>query len=215
MPDVLWLARHANRQDFVDPNWHETADRPHDPGLSPDGVEQAQQLARRLTDTGICRIVASPFLRTVQTAHAAAEGLDHSLRLEPGLGEWLNADWFDAAPTLLARDALAARFGRIAHDHAPCVRPSFPESRAVMVARVGTAARCLVRRYDGADELLIVGHGATVQGVLLGLVGSDVPDAGCPLASLTKLVRRDGAWTIAFRNDTDHLDEAAAADRFW
>lgn len=213
MPDVLWVTRHANRQDFVDPNWHETADRPHDPGLSPDGVEQAERLAQRLAQTAIDRIVASPFLRTVQTAHAVANTLDQPVRLEPGIGEWHNADWFSAAPTLLGPDALTERFSRVNLTHDPCLTPAFPESRDAMLARVQSAARCLIRRYDGTDELLLVGHGATVYGVLQGLVGDDVPDAGCPLASITKLVRRDDTWTIALRNDTAHLDETAAADR--
>jgi broad specificity phosphatase PhoE len=214
MPRVLWITRHANRQDFVDPEWHETADRPHDPGLSPDGVTQAHKLAQRLAQTDARQIVASPFLRTVQTAHAAAEAIDTSLWLEPGLGEWLNPDWFAESPSLLPPDTLADRFGRVDLTHAPCLTPSFPESRDAMFDRIGTAARCLVRRYDDTEEMLIVGHGATVQGVLLGLVEDDVPDAGCPLASVTQLVHRNGVWQIALRNDTAHLDDAEAADRF-
>lgn len=212
MPRTLWIVRHANRQDFVDPEWHETAERPHDPGLSPDGVKQAHRLARRLTVTNVRRIVASPFLRTVQTAQAIADALDQPFVLEPGLGEWLNAEWFDDPPETLGRDALAERFERLDREHAPCLSPSFPESRDAMFERIGAAARCLVDRYDG--DLLLVGHGATVQGVLLGLVSDDVPDDGCPLASVTKLVRTNGQWTIAMRNDTAHLESADAAGRF-
>ena len=51
----------------------------------------------------------------------------------------------------------------------------------------------------------------TVQGVLHGLVGEEVPDPGCPLASLTKVAKRNGAWTIARRNDTSHLENGARA----
>ena len=215
MPHTLWIARHANRQDFADPEWHETADRPHDPGLSSDGVAQAQKLAQRLAQTDARQIVASPFLRTVQTAHAVAEAIDASLWLEPGLGEWLNPDWFADSPAIRPPETLADRFERVDLSHAPCLTPSFPETRDAMFNRIGKAARCLVRRYDDADDLLLVGHGATVQGVLLGLAEDDVPDTGCPLASVTKLVRRnDGAWQIALRNDTAHLDTAEAADRF-
>jgi len=212
MPRTLWIVRHANRQDFVDPEWHETADRPHDPGLSPDGVEQAQRLAQRLTAASIQRVIASPFLRTVETAQAIAEALDQPFALEPGLGEWLNPEWFDDPPETLPADTLADRFGRLERGHAPCHTPSFPESRDAMFERIGATARCLVDRHGG--ELLLVGHGATVQGVLLGLVGDDVPDAGCPLASVTKLVHSNGQWAIATRNDTAHLDRADAADRF-
>jgi hypothetical protein len=53
-----------------------------------------------------------------------------------------------------------------------------------------------------------------VLGVLHGLVGEDVPDPGCPLASLTKVEHRNGTWTVALRNDTSHLENGArAADR--
>lgn len=212
MPRTLWIVRHANRQDFVDPEWRETADRPHDPGLSPDGEKQAHRLARRLMETSVQRIIASPFLRTVQTAQAIADALDQSFALEPGLGEWLNVEWFDGRPETLPANTLANRFDRLERGHAPCHTPSFPESRDAMFERMGAAARCLVTRYDG--DLLLVGHGATVQGVLLGLVGNDVPERGCPLASVTKLVRPGGQWALAMRNDTAHLERADAADRF-
>jgi broad specificity phosphatase PhoE len=81
---TLWLARHAQRQDFADPTWHTTADRPHDPGLSPDGTAQAQRLAERVARIRVDRIVSSPFLQAVETAHPAAESLH--LPLPPGTG---------------------------------------------------------------------------------------------------------------------------------
>jgi len=44
----IFLARHGNRQDFVDPRWLDQAEEPYDPPLSADGVEQARGLGRRL-----------------------------------------------------------------------------------------------------------------------------------------------------------------------
>jgi broad specificity phosphatase PhoE len=207
---TVWIARHANRQDFADPDWAETADRPHDPGLSPDGEEQARQLARRVSTLDVDRIVASPFLRTVQTAHPAAEAADLPVYLEPGLGEWENPHWFDEAPDTLPFSALADRYERLTPDHASCREPTFPESRHETLARLGATAQCLTRRYDD-ETLLLVGHGITVLGVLHGLVGADVPDPGCPLASLTRVTHRDGTWTIRTRNDTSHLENGARA----
>jgi broad specificity phosphatase PhoE len=210
---TLWIARHANRQDFADPTWAETADRPHDPGLSPNGQEQARQLAHRIATLGVDRIVASPFLRTVQTAQHAAEAADLRVFLEPGLGEWANPHWFDAPPTPLPFSTLAARYDRLADGHRACRQPSYPESKDESLARLGAAAQCLAQRYDD-ETLLLVGHGITVLGVLHGLVGPDVDDPGCPLASLTQVVHRDGEWQIATRNDTAHLDDGArSADR--
>jgi broad specificity phosphatase PhoE len=213
MPRRIWLARHGNRQDFADPTWHETADRPHDPGLAPDGETQARRLGRRVSDLAIDRVFASPFLRAVQTASFVAAETGHRVRLEPGLGEWLNADWFDTLPMPLPEERLADRFAPVALDHDPCLQPTFPESKPEAFARLGRAAQCLARRHTG-DSLLLVGHGVTVQGVLMGLVGDDVSDEGCPLASLTEIVRRNGDWRIVRRNDTRHLDgDDAAANR--
>ena len=45
---AIWIARHGNRADIVDPTWRLRAARPHDPPLSPDDVEQARKLGRRL-----------------------------------------------------------------------------------------------------------------------------------------------------------------------
>lgn len=211
---ALWMARHANRQDFADPDWIETADRPHDPGLSPDGVAQARQLGRRVAQLGVDRIISSPFLRAVETALHAAEAVDEQVLLEPGLGEWLNADWFERPPNTRSPTALASHFDRVVptQPQGPCRAPSYPESRPQALARLGATGKCLVNRYDAT--LLLVGHGITVQGVLQGLIGEDVPDSGCPLASLTKIVGGSDTWSIELRNDTSHLENGArAADR--
>jgi broad specificity phosphatase PhoE len=212
---TLWLARHANRQDFADPDWADAAERPHDPGLSSDGVRQAQQLGRRVAALGVDRIVSSPFLRAVETAHHVADTTGDSIVLEPGLGEWLNDDWFAAAPDTLPPDTLAAQFDRVDPQRpaAPCRQPTYPESKHRALARLGATGQCLADRHAG-ETLLLVGHGITVMGVLHGLVEGPVPDPRCPLASLTKVAKQDGAWTIALRNDTSHLENGTrAADR--
>lgn len=207
---TLWLVRHANRQDFADPDWAATADHPHDPGLSDDGVEQAKRLAHRTTDLYIDRILASPFLRAVETAHHAADALEKPLFLEPGLGEWFNDDWFADPPETRSAPVLANHFPRIDRSHPTCRTPTYPESRHQALARLGATGQCLADQYEG-ETLLVVGHGITVQGILHGLIGSDVPDSGCPLASLTKVVGTDDDWSITFRNDTSHLENGARA----
>ncbi|PSQ95365.1 MAG: histidine phosphatase family protein [Bacteroidetes bacterium SW_9_63_38] len=207
---ILWIARHANREDFANPGWGATADRPHDPGLSTDGRKQAQKLGRRVATLDVDRIVASPFLRTVQTAHHVAEATDDPVSLEPGLGEWANPDWFDTAPEPLPFSELAARYVRLVPDCETCREPSFPESKHESLARLGATAQCLTDRYPN-ETLLLIGHGITVLGVLHGLIGSDVPDPGCPLASLTQVIRSDGEWAIRTRNDTSHLENGARA----
>ncbi len=207
---TLWTARHANRQDFVDPDWAATADRPHDPGLSPDGHEQAYQLAQRVATLDVDRIVSSPFLRVVETAQAVAEVTEQRVFLEPGLGEWQNPDWFESPPDPLTPSILASRFEHVAPDSSPCREPSYPESKHESLTRIGDTVRCLTQRHE-EETLLLVGHGITVQGVLHGLIDSDVPDSGCPLASLTQVIRRNEKWSLRLRNDTSHLENGARA----
>ena len=72
MTQTIWIARHANRLDFVSPDWFLTAERRYDPPLSDDGLVQASQLAQRLKNENITAIFSSPFLRTVQTANQEA-----------------------------------------------------------------------------------------------------------------------------------------------
>jgi broad specificity phosphatase PhoE len=58
MSKTVWIARHGNRIDFVNPAWFDTAERPYDPHLSEDGQIQAQQLANRLVGEGITQIIS-------------------------------------------------------------------------------------------------------------------------------------------------------------
>jgi len=202
---TVWIARHANRQDFADPDWAATADRPHDPGLAPSGEDQARQLGRRVASLDVDRFLSSPFLRAVQTAHHVAEAADSEVLLEPGLGEWFNPDWFDTSPDPLSPSTLTARFERVIGAPPPCREPQYPESKHECLARLGATAQCLIERFED-ESLLLVGHGITVQGVLHGLIDDHVPDPGCPLASLTTVVRRGGQWELRRRNDTRHLE---------
>jgi broad specificity phosphatase PhoE len=207
---TLWLTRHGNREDFVDPFWVDTALRRHDPGLSPDGVEQARRVGVRLRHEGIRRIFASPFLRTVESAHYIAEAIEAPIFLEPGVGELLFADWFDEMPQPLPFEELRARFPRLEPGHEPVHVPRFPETIEQAFRRSAETAEGLVARYAG--PILIVGHGASVTGIVRGLVPT-AETVECALSSVFKLVR-ETSWHAALCGDVSHLDEKLAADRF-
>ena len=203
MTHTLWLARHGNREDFVDDTWRDSAERPDDPGLSPDGLEQAEQLAERIKAIPIDLIFASPYLRTVQTSQIIAERVNKPIYLEPGIGEKLSETYFSAEPEILSHSRLAADFPKVDLSHQPLVQPSFPEDDEANVTRMGKTARLITEKYGGI--LLFVGHGATVSGIVQALTGSPLDAA--PLCSLTKLVKEKGTWRVAFSNDVSHLDE--------
>ncbi|MFQ3679102.1 MAG: histidine phosphatase family protein [Pseudanabaenaceae cyanobacterium] len=195
----LWIARHANRQDFVDPRWLETADRPYDPPLSADGWEQARALAQRLAAAPIRYLYASPFLRTVQTAAAIAEVLGLPIRLEPGLGEWLHPDWMPAAPARLSSEALAAQFPIDLTYQSPATSV-YPETETDLLARTAATAQRLAAL---PEPQLWIGHERSVFGAIRGLVPT-VPPFTVPLCSVSHLQKNGDRWQVQTLIDTTH-----------
>jgi broad specificity phosphatase PhoE len=211
MAQVVWLARHGNRLDFVDPEWFTTAGRPYDPPLSPDGIEQSRALAERLRGEEIAHIFASPFLRAVQTANQVAEVIDLPIKIETGFSEWLNPDWFPAPPECLSARALAARFARVDPVYASRVLADYPETGEQSLRRAGEAARLVTQEFAGG--VLIVGHGASVVGAASGLLGV-IPEIHVGFCSLAKISRKEDRWVLDLAGDTAHLDHTEAQPRF-
>jgi broad specificity phosphatase PhoE len=59
---TIFLVRHAER----------ASDDPQDPGLTPEGIARAQELARILGDAGLTAVWSTPFRRTMDTARPIA-----------------------------------------------------------------------------------------------------------------------------------------------
>ncbi|MBD2664793.1 phosphoglycerate mutase [Richelia sinica FACHB-800] len=214
MSQIVWIARHANRLDFVNPDWFLTAERRYDPPLSDDGMIQAQQLAQRLKGEKIAHIFASPFLRTVQTANAVAEALDLSIKLETGLSEWLNPEWMTEEPERLSTLALADLFPRIDTSYTSRIAAQYPETHAKVRERSGQTARCLAAEFF-PDDILLVAHGASVLGGAMGFVGDiAIKEVKATLCSLVKLVRQDSEWLLELTGDTSHLTATEKVVRF-
>ncbi|MBW4636492.1 MAG: histidine phosphatase family protein [Iphinoe sp. HA4291-MV1] len=205
MNQIVWIARHANRIDFVNPEWFLTAERRYDPPLSEDGMVQAQQLANRLKGENITHIFVSPFLRTVQTAIAVAEVLDLPIKLETGLSEWLNPVWMTEEPQRLSTLVLAELFPRIDTSYTPRIAVNYPETHEQMLRRSGQTARDLTTEFSPAN-ILLVGHGASVLGATIGLVGEIArTQVKASLCSLVKVVRQEPEWLLELKGDTSHL----------
>jgi len=198
---TVWLVRHGERED-VDPDWARAAPRPRDPGLSPVGIAQSRRLGQRLAAERVGHLFTSPFLRTVQTADLLARAPDLPIRVEDGLCEWLNPEWFPAMPPWRPAAELAGRFPRIEQCYVSHTKPRYPETHAEALTRAGEAARRLVEAFDG--DLLMVGHGASVVGAVQGLVGEPV-HATCPLCGLVKLAQKGHRWVPELTGDIAHL----------
>ncbi len=214
MSQIVWIARHANRLDFVNPDWFLTAERRYDPPLSDDGTIQAQQLAKRLKGEKIAHIFASPFLRTVQTANAVAEVLDLPIKLETGLSEWLNPAWMTEEPERLSTLGLGELFHRIDFGYTPRIAANYPETHEKVRERSGQTARCLANEFF-PDNILLVAHGASVLGAAMGLVGEIAKtEVKASLCSLVKVVRDEPEWLLELKGDTSHLTHIEEVIRF-
>ncbi len=193
----IWLCRHGNRIDFIDPTW-----KGDDPHLSPDGVQQAIETGARLRGEGIRFVYASPFFRAIETAHHIADALDLPVYVEAGLSEWLNPEWFPEGPKLRSPAELAERFPRLDRSHRSLVIPRFPETCDEALARGGEAARQLAAHTTG--DLLLVSHAHTLTGMLSGLLGYSI-SAPCHLCGLFKISRTPTGTTLEIASDNSHL----------
>ncbi len=204
---TLFMARHGSREDFEDPQWVHRAEYPHDPDLTATGIKEAQQLARRVAREQIAYLYSSPYLRAVHTAHWCAEALGLSIRIEAGFGEWRNAEWFARPPRTRSLRELKERFPTVDDSYQSLVEPGFPESKSESIRRFGRAIDETLRRTVGT--LLIVGHGATVEGIGMSLLQGDFHASADP-ASLCRLDLQENSWRLRFLNDTSHLDARSA-----
>ena len=211
MAQTVWIARHGNRLDFVNPEWFDTAEFRYDPPLSEDGLIQAQELGQKLKSANIKHIFASPFLRAIQTADAVAEALNLSVKLEAGLSEWLNPEWMSSAPQTNPIDIIAQKYQRLDLSYRSLVIPQYPETNEIVNKRTGITAKKLVEKFP--DELLLVGHGASVIGTAWGLL--ETPEKiNASLCSLVKLVRTEQRWKMELNGDTTHLSQQQSPIRF-
>ncbi|MEM9543368.1 MAG: histidine phosphatase family protein [Cyanobacteria bacterium P01_E01_bin.42] len=211
MTQIIWIARHANRLDFVNPEWFNTAERPYDPPLSEDGLMQAKELGKRLQLEKIKHIFASPFLRTVQTANEVAYSLDLPIKLEAGLSEWLNPDWMPKMPDRLPLEALVKQYPRVDPRYESRVIPEYPETDEDVLARTARTVRQLVLEFP--EDILLIGHGASVLGTTRGLVGGDT-EYRVALCSLFKVVKASEQWVLELEGDTSHLSQSENKVRF-
>lgn len=225
----VYLARHGERVDFVDPKWQLTAALPDDPPLTARGEQQALDLGRFLRPLNIATIYTSPFQRCVRTAALASSQLEKPLkvRVEPGACEWLNALWYTndpRGPVLRSLAELTQGAARVegatgsgdgdggddsiidmAYEG---VRPpafnfdGFPESQRAFFLRCADVVRTLVNRDDGDGNVLIVGHGTSLGGIFNSLCPS-IRMAAITYCSLTECIPKQHNKAGGTGNDAE------------
>jgi broad specificity phosphatase PhoE len=190
---TIWLARHAHRLDFVQPEWFETAIYPYDPPLSSAGLDRAISLAGELSQSPIDSIFTSPFLRTIQTADPLSRLLKLPIRLEWGLCEWLCRDWTPALPKTTPAAELAIDHPNIDFTYQSLVTPCYPETLEELNARLNIITDRLVR--GNSQNILAIAHKGSVLGIVAALTGENgwqTYDLAC--GELIKLVYMKNRW---------------------
>jgi broad specificity phosphatase PhoE len=210
----IFIARHGSRLDDEDPSWVQKAERPWDPPLAPRGYDQARRLGVWLAEKGIDFIFSSPFLRALETAVPLADLLGLSLRIEPGLSEWLTPEWFPDPHPVLGFDQLVKRFPLIDRSYIPRGKARFGETAPEALQRSGEAALRLTQDFSG--NLAVFGHGASMLGAVAGLLRMDPEPlksgtlANPPPSCIAEVVLAGGKGRLHsvrnfFTNDTDSL----------
>ena len=210
MSQRIWIVRHGNREDFQNPGWSRTAQRPFDPALSADGETQAREVGLSLQSEQVHRVFASPFLRTIQTASHIADALNLPVCLEPGIGEILPN--VESTPALLPEVERKQRFPRIDEDYTALKELSYPESSEEGHERAAAAAQALTDRFP-EKNLLMVTHGAPVVGIVRGLTGLK-DRISVPLCCIFTLQRNDAGWEVVQLSETSHLSNQASSKRY-
>lgn len=201
----VWIARHAERQNFVDPFWYEKCQPPgdqYDSPLSQNGLIQARDLAQRLSTERIDHIFASPFYRTLQTADAIAAVLDLPIKIEHGIGESLMPNWFPANPMKWSLADRKRQFPRVDDSHQSVVQPEYPEDWDATRLRSARTLALLVEKYEG--NFVCIGHGATVSSMTWDLL-PDYPKMGPGLCTLNRIDCRGDQWCIGSQGERDFL----------
>ena len=222
-----WIVRHGERADVAEPSWALTAARPHDPPLTSLGMQQAAATAEGLKGQRVDIVYTSPFLRCVQTAQVIADALGVPLRIEPGLCEWLNADWYGEGSTpmdaAMGDSVLKGLVGhRLDMSYVPLWdtpdrstssmpanyrRVSFPETSEVAVERYEST---LVHLREASPYCALVTHGYGVWSMAEWLLGRTVTE-DCGYCCLTNArrgrnERGDEGWRCEVLAEESHLD---------
>lgn len=212
----LFLVRHGESQGNVEFRLQGRREFP----LTPRGVAQAQQVARRLATVNPAAVYTSPVRRAFDTAAIIANacGLepvpDHRLQ-EYDFGETLSGlTWPEISQR--APDVVKA----LANDGPEF--PSYPgeEGRAAFRERVKAAAEEVLSRHPGDQAVVLVTHAGPIVALVMEFLGraySRPIPFRIDNASLTELefegFRGAGRATLLRLNDTCHLRFAAGVGK--
>lgn len=169
MTTVLFVCRHGERLDYIDPLWPSTSSEPWDSPLSQMGRAQILLSAQRVMDRGITSIVTSPLRRTVESAQVASQQLQMAFDVDDGLVEWQNPLWF---PHRIVGNPVWLLQATQWSGRRRCTAPvRFPETEDQAKARCAAVAR---RLFAVEKTVLVITHECGACGIASSLTGKNV-----------------------------------------
>ena len=175
----LYLIRHGEIEGTADGILVGRTDAP----LSKRGLEQARQMAERLSTTQLSAVYSSDLKRARKTAEIVANRSNLEIQASSGWREIDMGEWEGRTVAALYRDA-PQLVGQLFSDPASFEYPQ-GESFAAFIARVNTALDQLLSIH-GSGEVVLVAHGGvcrTIIGTALGIPAKNwlrlAQDYGC------------------------------------
>jgi probable phosphoglycerate mutase len=200
----LLLVRHGESEPLVDDRPFPLLDGQGDPGLAPEGVEQARLVCERLAGEGVEAIYVTSLRRTAQTAAPLAERLGITAVVEPDLREVFLGEWDGG---LLRRKMV---------ELGPLAQRVLEEQRWEIVPGAETAASFSGRVRRGVERIAaahrdqrvaVFAHGGVIGEILAQATGSEAfAFGGADNGSISQIVVTERRWIVRRFNDTAHLD---------
>jgi len=188
----VYLLRHGHRDDLA-----------LDPSLSHLGLSQARATGRRLANTGIEEVYASPFIRAVETAHVVALAVVCRVYIESGFAEHLNPLIFLESPKLCDAASLHRTYPTVDDRYEQHGLPIFPENEKEAYERAGKTLASVLATSE-VKQLLIVGHGASLWGAFTRFFGRRVPFTSHH-CGITHFIVHGTSASVVCVDDVSHL----------
>lgn len=182
-----------------------------DSPLLPESLHDISLLAKRLNDTVIDHMYASPLPRAKKTAETLIEDLKRQIPLtivddlrEFDLGT-MEGRKFSELENEIPEVIYAFRHQPSDYDYKKIQGESFEQ----VAKRTTAAVQKIVDENHGQGSIVIVSHGAALVTMIQSLLGTDVADirknGGLSNTSLTHLQYNDGKYKLIKWNETGYL----------
>jgi 2,3-bisphosphoglycerate-dependent phosphoglycerate mutase len=209
----ILLVRHGATEGLIgDADRFPLKDGHGDPGLSEDGLRQAQQVADRLANEEIHAIYVTSLRRTHQTAAPLAAKLGLTPIEEPDLREVYLGEW-EAGMTRIHAAAGDPRWVKVLEEgewgHIPGA-----ETTAQLIERCMRGVEKIAAANEGKRVVSVV-HGGVIAAIMTAVSGAPSGFQGAENSSISHIVKganpfggnsNAGAkWRIRCFNDSSHL----------